>query len=69
MNIIKWFGTISSVLGSFVVALQIYLLGYILFLAGSISWLYIGIINRDKPLWILNGCFLTANIIGLCKVL
>lgn len=69
MNIIKWLGTITSVAGSFVVALQIYTFGYVLFLIGSISWFYIGLVSRDKPLWILNGCFLTANIIGLCKVL
>jgi hypothetical protein len=65
----KWLGTISSVVGSFTVAMQIYILGYILFLIGSISWLYIGIKSSDKPLIVLNGFFLAANIIGLCKVL
>lgn len=65
----KWLGTIASVVGSFVVALQIYILGYILFLIGSVSWLYIGIKSGDKPLTVLNGFFLAANIIGLWKAI
>ena len=68
-QVISWIGTICSIIGSFAVAFQIYILGYGLFLIGSISWLGIGIMKRDKPLMVLNGFFLVANIIGMWKVL
>ena len=68
-EIISWTGTICSIIGSFAVAFQIYILGYVLFLIGSISWLGIGIVKRDKSLVVLNGFFLVANIIGLWKVI
>ena len=62
---IGWVGTATSIIGSFTVSFHFFLLGYILFLAGSISWLYIGKIRRDKPLMVLNAAFLVANMIGL----
>ena len=65
MKTIAWFGTVTSILGSFTVALHFMLAGYVLFLAGSISWLYVGIIRRDWSISVLNGFFLTANMIGL----
>lgn len=67
MNIIRWIGTASSILGSFIVALQMFVVGYILFMIGSISWLFVAIKTRDKALAILNGTFLCANILGLWK--
>lgn len=65
MNKLGWFGTVASVIGSFAVALHFMLIGYILFLFGSVAWLYIGIFRKDKPLYILNGFFLAANLLGL----
>jgi hypothetical protein len=62
---ISWFGTLVSIIGAFCVASQIFLAGYILFSLGSISWLYIGIIKKDSALYILNGTFFLANILGL----
>lgn len=64
---ISWIGTVCSVVGSFVVAFQILVLGYTLFLIGSLSWLYVGIVKRDKPLIVLNGVFFLANVIGLTR--
>ena len=66
---IGWFGTIASVIGSFVVAFQIYILGYVLFMVGSISWLWVSIKTRNISLGVLNGFFLCANVIGLWKVI
>lgn len=66
---ISWVGTVASIIGSFAVAFQIYILGYGLFLIGSISWLGVGIIRRDRSLMVLNGFFLVANIIGMWKVI
>lgn len=62
---IGWLGTATSIVGSFTVAAHFFLFGYILFLVGSISWLYIGKVRRDKPLMVLNAAFLVANMIGL----
>lgn len=66
---IGWIGTVASVIGSFVVALQILVVGYILFLVGSVSWLYVAIKTRNLSLGVLNGFFMVANIIGLWKAL
>lgn len=66
---ISWVGTVASIIGSFAVALQFYIVGYCLFLVGSISWLIVGSIRADKSLITLNGFFLAANIIGLWKVI
>ena len=66
---IGWIGTVASVIGSFVVAFQILIIGYILFLIGSISWLWVSIKTRNLSLGVLNGFFMLANIIGLYKAL
>ena len=65
MKSIKWLGTLASIAGSFVVASKIFLLGYCLFVVGSVSWLIAGIREREMPLIVLNGTFLCANILGL----
>jgi hypothetical protein len=66
---IGWIGTVASVIGSFVVAFQILIIGYVLFLIGSISWLWVSIKTRNLSLGVLNGFFMLANIIGLYKAL
>jgi hypothetical protein len=65
MKSISWVGTIASIIGSFVVAMQIFLIGYCFFAVGSISWLIVGISRRDVSLVTLNGVFFLANIVGL----
>jgi hypothetical protein len=64
---LAWIGTIASITGSFLVALGIMGSGYICFITGSISWLIIAAIRRDKALGTLNGAFLIANIIGIIR--
>lgn len=68
MKKIAWLGTLTSVLGSFIMALKIFLLGYIFFIVGSVSWLVVGIAKRDNALIALNGAFLLANLIGVYNV-
>lgn len=65
MNIIRWIGTLASIVGSFVVASKIFVLGYCLFMLGSVTWLYVGFRMRDSALCVLNGTFLCANLLGL----
>ena len=68
MKFTGWLGTLASIVGSFLVALQFMLVGYSCFLVGSIAWLYIGVTRGDKPLVVLNGAFLIANLIGFYNV-
>ena len=68
MKLTGWLGTIASIVGSFLVALQFMIVGYSCFLVGSIAWLLIGIHRSDKPLVVLNGAFLLANLIGFYRV-
>jgi len=62
---ISWIGTIASIIGSFLVAFKLFGIGYIFFLIGSASWLFVAIKTNNKPLGILNGTFALANVIGL----
>ena len=68
-KIISWLGTLTSIIGAFLVASQIIFFGYVAFIVGSVSWLIVGIVNRDKPLIVLNGTFFLANLLGLYNVL
>jgi len=64
---LSWFGTVSSICGSFLVAFGIMNLGYICFLLGSLAWLIVAIVRKDRALLVLNGTFFLANIIGICR--
>lgn len=62
---ISWFGTFASIFGSFLVAMQYFQLGYVAFIFGSASWLYIAYVTNNKSLLVLNTTFFVANIIGI----
>jgi hypothetical protein len=62
---ISWFGTFASILGSFLVAMQYLQIGYVAFIFGSASWLYIAYVTDNKSLLVLNTTFFVANIIGI----
>lgn len=65
LNKLAWVGTATSILGSFLVAMGYMRYGYLLFVVGSLSWLIVAAVKRDKPLAILNGTFFIANLIGI----
>jgi hypothetical protein len=65
ITFVSWFGTISSILGSFAVANKWFQIGYILFTFGSLAWLYVAFVKRDKSLGVLNGTFFIANLLGI----
>lgn len=67
LKIIAWVGTAASIIGSFVVAWQIFVIGYCFYLVGSVSWFIVAIARRDVSLAVLNGTFLLANLVGLWK--
>lgn len=66
-NIISWFGTVASIAGAFLLPFGYMQIGYICFTLGSISWVYIGIFDKNKSLITLNGTFFCANILGLYR--
>jgi hypothetical protein len=68
MKFLAWIGTAASIAGSYVVAMQIFLLGYCFFTVGSVAWLLVGLHRKDKALCVLNGAFAGANILGLYNV-
>jgi len=65
INKISWLGTLSSIIGAFIVASQLFFMGYCFFIIGSLSWLIVGYYRKDKSLMVLNGTFFLANILGL----
>jgi hypothetical protein len=65
INKVSWLGTLSSIIGAFLVASQIIFVGYLAFIIGSLSWLIVGFIRKDKSLITLNGTFFLANILGI----
>lgn len=65
INFLSWFGTLVSILGSFAVASKMFHIGYILFTFGSLAWLVVAFVKRDKALGVLNGTFFMANLLGL----
>lgn len=65
ITFVSWFGTFTSILGSFAVANKMFQFGYVLFTLGSISWLFVALKRKDRPLALLNGTFFIANCMGL----
>ena len=67
MKIISWTGTVSSILGAYLMALGFLQYGYIAFIIGSVACLWVAGIKKDMPLIVLNGAFFLANLIGLYR--
>jgi hypothetical protein len=65
IKFISWLGTVSSIIGSFLVAGHYFQIGYICFIVGSASWLFVGYTRRDNSLIVLNGVFFLANMLGI----
>ena len=62
---LSWIGTVTSIIGSFLVAFGVAVVGYIFFVVGSLSWLFVAVRTKNSALGVLNGTFFCANIIGL----
>ena len=65
ITFVSWFGTLTSILGSFAVATKMFQIGYVLFTFGSLAWLIVAFVRKDKSLGVLNGTFFVANVIGI----
>lgn len=62
---LSWIGTITSIIGSFLVAAKLAIIGYGFFIIGSLAWLIVAVKTKNSALGVLNGTFFCANIIGL----
>lgn len=67
IKLIEWFGTVTSVVGSFLVAFGILFPGFIFFTLGAVSWIIASKAQKNWALLTLNSVFLVANIIGLVR--
>jgi uncharacterized membrane protein len=65
ITFVSWFGTMTSILGAFAVANASFQIGYVLFTLGSLSWLTVAFVRRDKSLGVLNATFFVANLLGI----
>jgi hypothetical protein len=65
IKLISWIGTLASIIGSFLVAGHYFQIGYVCFIVGSASWLFVGYTRKDHSLIVLNGVFFLANIMGI----
>lgn len=65
ITFVSWLGTLTSIIGSFAVANKMFQIGYILFTIGSLSWLLVAFVRKDKSLGVLNATFFAANLLGI----
>lgn len=64
-KILEMLGTLSGVLGAFLVAVKLAVWGYPFFLVSSVALTYTAWKYRQKNLLILQGVFLLVNVLGL----
>ena len=65
LKIISWLGTINSIIGAFLVANGIFLLGYCIFASGAVLWLIVAKMQKNEAMFFLELVFLIANINGI----
>lgn len=65
LKCISWFGTVTSILGAFLVANGIFLHGFSVFAVGAICWLFVARMQNNNAMFVLELVFLTANINGV----
>ena len=62
---IAWLGTVTSVIGAFILAFHWPITGYSFFTIGSGAWFVVGYVTKDKAMITLNAFFLAADFVGL----
>ena len=68
-SVVKWVGTITGVVGAFILALNIPLSGWgwTLFLFSSLSWTFAAIVMKDMSLAVLQFAFVVVDMIGVWR--
>jgi len=66
---IKWLGTILCLCGIFLTSFNIFPLNIVLSLIGSTLWTVAAIIQRDKPLFLVEAVAALFYIVGMVNYL
>ena len=66
---VKWFGTVTGLVGAAILALNIPISGWgwVLFALSSVSWTTAGLTMRDWSLALLQGGFLIVDLVGVWR--
>ena len=66
---LKWFGTVTGIVGALLVAAHVPLSGYAypLLVASSVSWGIAGAIMRVPSIWVLNAVWTVINCFGVWR--
>jgi hypothetical protein len=69
MTAIKWFGTVTGVVGAVILALNIPISGWgwVLFAVSAAAWTTAGLVMREYSLAILQGAFLLVDLLGIWR--
>lgn len=62
---ITWIGTITQIIGAFLVASGVFFAGYVFFAVGACCWLIFAKRTDNKALMLLETVFLSSNFLGL----
>ena len=65
LKTVSWLGTGFSILGAFLVANQVFLIGFSVFAIGAVLWLIVAKMQHNAAMFFLELVFLTANINGI----
>ncbi len=65
MIIIKWLGTLLTIGGTFMTAIEVDPLNIYLFIVGAFFWLLVSVRMKDFSLIVLNSSLLAASLLGL----
>ena len=66
---LKWFGTVTGIVGAAILALNIPISGWgwVLFGASSAAWTIAGIIMREPSLTLLQAGFFVVDLVGVWR--
>lgn len=62
---VSWIGTITQIIGAFLVASGVFFTGYLFFAVGAFCWLTFAKQTNNKALMLLEMVFLSSNFLGL----
>lgn len=63
---LSWSGSIYGISGALCIATGYdMVIGYVLFILSSLNWLFVGVIQKDLSLFLMNLVFCIINFIGI----
>lgn len=65
LKYLEWIGTLSSLIGAYLVATKFYRTGYIFFAVGATIWILSAAKDKNWALLAQNLGFFGSNVIGL----